>query len=36
MNVEDRQDLCQPGSFVYVLPDVVHTFEVVSEEPVGS
>ena len=33
IHVEDRQDLCGPGSFVYVPPDVVHTFVVVSEEP---
>jgi quercetin dioxygenase-like cupin family protein len=33
MHVEDRQDLCVPGSFVYVPPNVVHTFVVVSQEP---
>ncbi len=33
MYVEDRQDLCAPGSFVYVPPNVAHTFVVVSEEP---
>src|ERR1700709_2754140 len=33
MHVEDRQELCVPGSFVYVPPNVVHTFKVVSEEP---
>jgi quercetin dioxygenase-like cupin family protein len=33
MHVEDRQELCVPGSFVYVPPNVVHTFTVVSEEP---
>ncbi len=33
MHVEDRQDLCMPGSFVYVPPNVAHTFVVVSEEP---
>jgi quercetin dioxygenase-like cupin family protein len=33
MYVEDRQDLCEPGSFVYVPPNVVHTFSVVSEGP---
>jgi quercetin dioxygenase-like cupin family protein len=33
MHVEDRQDLCVPGSFVYVPPNVMHTFVVVSEEP---
>ena len=32
MHVEERQDLCVPGSFVYVPPNVVHTFVVVSEE----
>ena len=33
MHVEDRQELCVPGSFVYVPANVVHTFKVVSEEP---
>jgi mannose-6-phosphate isomerase-like protein (cupin superfamily) len=33
MHVEDRQNVCPPGSFVYVPPNVVHTFVVVSEEP---
>ena len=33
MHVEDQQYLCAPGSFVYVPPNVVHTFVVVSEEP---
>ena len=33
MHVEDRQALCAPGSFVYVPPNVAHTFVVVSEEP---
>lgn len=33
MHLEDRQVHCGPGSFVYVPPDVVHTFVVVSEEP---
>lgn len=33
MHVEDRQDLCEPGSFVYVPPNVAHTFKVVSEGP---
>ena len=28
-----RQDLCPPGSFVYVPPNVRHTFKVVSGEP---
>lgn len=33
MHLEDRQELCGPGSFVYVPSNVVHTFVVVSEEP---
>jgi quercetin dioxygenase-like cupin family protein len=33
MHVEERRELCAPGSFVYVPPNVVHTFVVVSEEP---
>jgi quercetin dioxygenase-like cupin family protein len=33
MYVEQRQDLCPPGSFVYVPPNVPHTFKVVSREP---
>jgi mannose-6-phosphate isomerase-like protein (cupin superfamily) len=33
MHVEQRQELCGPGSFVYVPPHVVHTFVVVSQEP---
>jgi quercetin dioxygenase-like cupin family protein len=33
MHLEDRQDLCGPGSFVYVPPHVAHTFVVVSDEP---
>ena len=33
MHVEERQDLCEPGSFVYVPANVAHTFKVVSEEP---
>ena len=32
MHVEDKQNLCAPGSFVYVPPNVVHTFKVVSQE----
>jgi quercetin dioxygenase-like cupin family protein len=32
MYVEQRQDLCPPGSFVYVPPNVAHTFKVVSQE----
>lgn len=33
MHVEERQHLCVPGCFVYVPPNVVHTFVVVSEVP---
>ena len=33
MHVEGDQHLCAPGSFVYVPPNVVHTFVVVSDEP---
>ena len=33
MYIEQRQDLCPPGSFVYVPPNVPHTFKVVSKEP---
>ena len=33
MYVEHRQDLCPPGSFVYVPANVPHTFKVVSKEP---
>jgi quercetin dioxygenase-like cupin family protein len=33
MHVEERQELCVPGTFVYVPPNVVHTFVVVSDEP---
>ena len=33
MHIEERQDLCGPGSFVYVPPNVVHKFVVVSAEP---
>jgi len=33
MFIEDRQDLCPPGSFVYVPPNVPHTFRVTSEGP---
>jgi quercetin dioxygenase-like cupin family protein len=35
MMVEEREELCPPGSFVYVPPDVPHTFQVVSPEPGG-
>jgi len=31
MYTNDRQDLCPPGSFIYVPPRVPHTFKVVSE-----
>ena len=30
MYVEDRQELCPPGTFVYVPRDTPHTFKVVS------
>ena len=33
MHLKDHQALCGPGSFVYVPPNVVHTFVVVSVEP---
>lgn len=33
MYVEERQDICAPGSFVYVPPNVSHTFKVVSQGP---
>lgn len=33
MHLEDRQELCGPGSFAYVPRNVEHTFVVVSEEP---
>lgn len=33
MYVDRRQDLCPPGSFVYVPPHVAHTFKVVSQQP---
>jgi len=33
MHVEERQELCVPGTFVYVPANVVHTFVVASEEP---
>jgi mannose-6-phosphate isomerase-like protein (cupin superfamily) len=33
MYIEDRQELCEPGSFVYVPALVPHTFKVVSPEP---
>jgi quercetin dioxygenase-like cupin family protein len=33
MYVEHTQDRCPPGSFVYVPPNVAHTFKVISMEP---
>jgi quercetin dioxygenase-like cupin family protein len=33
MHVEEHQELCAPGTFVYVPPNVVHTFVVVSDGP---
>ena len=33
MHLEHRQELCGPGSFVYVPANMAHTFVVVSEEP---
>ena len=33
MHVEERQEVCVPGSFVYVPANVVHTFVVISKEP---
>jgi mannose-6-phosphate isomerase-like protein (cupin superfamily) len=33
MHIEERQELCPPGSFVYVPANVAHTFVVVSEQP---
>ena len=33
MHVEEHQELCVPGTFVYVPANVVHTFVVASEEP---
>lgn len=31
--IEDHQQLCPPGTFVYVPEDTPHTFRVVSEGP---
>jgi quercetin dioxygenase-like cupin family protein len=31
MHLEERQELCGPGSFVYVPPNIAHTFVVVSD-----
>jgi quercetin dioxygenase-like cupin family protein len=33
MHVEDRQQLCPPGTFVYVPRNTPHTFKVVSAAP---
>jgi mannose-6-phosphate isomerase-like protein (cupin superfamily) len=33
MFLEDRQELCPPGAFVYVPKGMAHTFRVVSPEP---
>jgi mannose-6-phosphate isomerase-like protein (cupin superfamily) len=33
MYLEQRQELCPPGSFVCVPPNVPHTFKVISQEP---
>jgi mannose-6-phosphate isomerase-like protein (cupin superfamily) len=33
MFVEDRQELCPPGTFVYVPKGMAHTFRVVSPGP---
>jgi mannose-6-phosphate isomerase-like protein (cupin superfamily) len=33
MHVEERQELCVPGTIVYVPPNVVHTFVVVRRNP---
>jgi mannose-6-phosphate isomerase-like protein (cupin superfamily) len=33
MHIEDRQQLCPPGTFVYVPRDTPHTFRVVSARP---
>ena len=33
MHIEGRQELCPPGTFVYVLQDITHTFRVVSAGP---
>jgi mannose-6-phosphate isomerase-like protein (cupin superfamily) len=33
MFVDDRQERCPPGTFVYVPKGVAHTFKVVSSEP---
>ncbi|MCW2802210.1 MAG: Cupin 2 conserved barrel domain protein [Propionibacteriaceae bacterium] len=33
MYIEDRQELCPPGAFVYVPRGTPHTFKVVSDGP---
>ena len=33
MFIEDDQELCPPGTFVYVPRNTPHTFKVVSEMP---
>jgi hypothetical protein len=33
MFMEDRQELCPPGTFVYVPKGMAHTFRVVSSRP---
>jgi mannose-6-phosphate isomerase-like protein (cupin superfamily) len=33
MFLDDRQELCPPGTFVYVPKGTAHTFRVVSPEP---
>lgn len=33
VHIEDRQQLCPPGTFVYVPQDMPHTFRVVSAGP---
>jgi quercetin dioxygenase-like cupin family protein len=33
MHVEEHRELCAPGTFVYVPPNVAHTFVVVSDGP---
>ncbi len=33
MFLEDRQERCPPGTFVYVPRDTAHTFQVVSDGP---
>jgi quercetin dioxygenase-like cupin family protein len=33
MHLEEHQELCAPGAFVYVPPNVAHTFVVVSDGP---